>query len=173
MSHFAFTRSHERIRSDITISWLERAVHTWLRSWSVSRCSSRGLKQFWHLLLLKMFAWNFLHEFSFALDILFLYLCAFQIPATKRRQTAIIPTLFHPILDTVVMRNMTGNSSFTPRISFAAAKLVRMWVVYISRSLVNRPAQCFGWCAWVHGLASQSDSLISFLRESMLELCKR
>lgn len=49
------------------------AVHTWLRSWSVSRCSSLGLKQFWHLLLLKIFAWNFLHVFSFALDILFLF----------------------------------------------------------------------------------------------------
>lgn len=28
---------------------------------SPSRCSSRDLKQFWHLLLLNMFAWNLLH----------------------------------------------------------------------------------------------------------------
>lgn len=44
---------------------------TWVRSWSVNRCNSRGLKQFWHLLLLKKFAWNFLQGFSLAADMLF------------------------------------------------------------------------------------------------------
>lgn len=44
---------------------------TWVKSWSVNRCNSRGLKQFWHLLLLKKLAWNFLQGVSFAVDILF------------------------------------------------------------------------------------------------------
>lgn len=37
---------------------LER-LFTWFKSSSLSRCDSLGLKQFWHLLLLKMLAWNF------------------------------------------------------------------------------------------------------------------
>jgi len=92
--------------------WLKR-VHTWLRSWSVSRCSSRGLKQFWHLLLLKMFAWNFLHVFSFALDIVFLCLCASQNPNSDKK-TVIIPMLFHPILDTQIMISSFFYTSISP-----------------------------------------------------------
>lgn len=37
---------------------LER-LFTWFKSSSLSRWDSLGLKQFWHLLLLKMLAWNF------------------------------------------------------------------------------------------------------------------
>lgn len=40
-------------------TWGDREL-TCSRSWSLSRWSSRDLKQFWHLLLLKIFAWNLL-----------------------------------------------------------------------------------------------------------------
>lgn len=84
-SNMGFHNSLVHRRNSKWSEWLKR-VHTWLRSWSVSRCSSRGLKQFWHLLLLKMFAWNFLHVFSFALDIVFLYLCASQNPNSEKEE---------------------------------------------------------------------------------------
>ena len=50
---------------DERIVWGDLAhLFTWLKSSSLSRWTSRGLKQFWHLLLLKMFAWNFRHALS-------------------------------------------------------------------------------------------------------------
>lgn len=110
-------------------------------------------------------------------------LCLLVSNPTNKKATIPLPILFYLILDTVVTtKNMAyksrSKSSFpnlaTSMKSNSRMGKCRFWVVYINIFLVNRPALCFAWSGWVHGLPSQSDSsLIPFLRESMLELCKR